>query len=319
MSFPCQRSTGVQPCTTKSAKTNDLERVKMTINGASFPNLSNKSRAVLSLLISLVKLGYTGISAPVGAIEKTLFRVGFSLSRRSLFRALADLESHGYFHRRKYRVGNDKFGTEIVFTAGRFDFWKKPAPLKIPPTIDHKNLHVPNWQEDPRTKIPSRVNSRNINNNSYKKPRARAGVNKIHPVLYTLSVVLTNLKAKDRAIVLSRARCEIEAERQGIEVAGHSGAHWDRPSWLEMPHEVKESICRREILPLLRNLETLKSKGDTVDFFGALTQLEHEMEIPAQRPQTVLQAPPDRPPVDLSRDDLAILEAASARARRRVC
>lgn len=318
MSFLCERNTGQKQSTTKSAKSNDLERVKMTINGASFPNLSNKSRAVLSLLISLFKLGYDGISAPVGAIEKTLFRVGFSLSRRSLFRALADLESHGYFHRKKYRVGNDKFGTEIVFTPGRFDFWKKSAPVKISPTIDHINLHVPNWQEDPRTKIHPRVNSRNINNNSYKKPRGRARV-KIHPVLYTLSVVLTHLKAKDRGIVLSRARCEIEAERQGIEIAGHSGAHWDRPSWLEMPHEVKESICRREILPLLRDLETLKSKGDTVDFFDAITQLDREMEIPAQRPQTVLQSPPDRPPVNLSRDELAILEPAAARARRRVC
>jgi len=318
MSFLCESNTAIQKITTKSAKTNDLDRVKMTINGASYPNLSNKSRAVLSLLISLVKLGYTGISAPIGAIEKTLSRVGYSISRRSLFRALADLESHGYFHRQKFRVGNDKFGTDLVFIAARFEFWRKQTPAVKPATFQHTNPHVPNWQEDPRTKIPSRVNSSNINNNSYKKPRGRARV-KIHPVLYTLSVVLTALKARDRAIVLSRARCEIEAERSGIECAGHSGALWDRPSWLEMPHEVKESICRQEILPLLRNLETLKSRGETVDFFEVITQLDQEMELPTPKPQTVLQPPPNLPPVDLPPDELRILQAADERVRRRVC
>lgn len=316
MSFPAKDNT----TQTNLAKKNDLERVRLTINNGSFPDLSNKSRSLLSLMISLVKLGYTGISAPIDALETTLSRVGYSISRRSIFRGLSELESHGYFHRKKYRVGNDKFGTELVFIPDRFEFWKKSTSKPITsvsiPTNTHSYPQVPNWQEDSRTKIHTGVNSSYINKNCYKKPRGRAGVNKIHPVLYTLSVVLTKSKAKDRGIVLSRARCEIEAEKAGFEAAGHSGAHWDRPSWSSMPNDVKESICRAEILPLLRNLDTLKQRGETVEFFEAI-RLNPEMDIPVQTQE--IQPRGDRPAVDLSRDDLAILEAAALRARRRVC
>ena len=83
-----------------------------------------------------------------------------------------------------------------------------------------------------------------------------------------------------------------------------------------MPHDVKESICRAEILPLLRNLDTLKQRGETVEFFEAI-RLSPETDIPVQTQE--IQPRADRPAVDLSRDDLAILEAAALRARRRVC
>ena len=140
-------------------------------------------------------------------------------------------------------------------------------------------------------------------------------MNKIHPVLYTLSVVLSALKARDRAIVLSRARYEIETERAGIDVAGHSGALWDRPSWREMPFSVRESICRREILPLLRNRESMAASGGTIEFFDAIL----EKREPAAQTE-IITPPPPPASSSLSRDDLAILQAAAMRtaARRAV-
>lgn len=302
-----QAITGNRDNPQKIARSQDLDRVQMTINVSSFPNLSNKSRATLALLISLVRLGYGGISSPIGAIENTLCRVGYKMSRRSLFRALSELETLGFMTRHKYRVGHDKFSTIVDFNLDRFDFWLKK------PTKTHVSPQVPICRESPRTKIDPRVNTSYFPNES-KKPRARAGVSKIHPVLYTLSVVLTALKARDRAIVLSRARYEIESERAGIDAAGHSGALWDRPSWRDMPIAVRESICRREILPLLRNRETMAASGGTVEFFEAI--LEPKTEIPAAPAATP--APPAPPPQSsLSREDLAILQAAAMRTARR--
>ena len=308
MHLYCQANTRISDNPQKIARSRDLDRVQMTINVSSFPHLTNKSRSALALLISLVRLGYGGISAPIGSIETTLCRVGYKMSRRTLFRALSELETFGFMTRHKYRVGHDKFSTIVDFNLPRFDFWLKK------PTKTHISPQVPICPEPPRTKIDIRVNTSYLPNES-KKPRARAGGNKIHPVLYTLSVVLTALKARDRSFVLSRARYEIEAERAGIEAAGHSGALWQRPSWQDMTFSVRESICRREILPLLRNRETMEASGGAVEFFDAIFEPKCPEVVPAA-PEKLLPPPPPSE-TSLSREDLAILQAAAIRTARR--
>jgi hypothetical protein len=307
-----QATTGHSENRQKTARSQDLERIQMTINVSSFPHLSNKSRAALALMISLVRLGYSGISAPITGIENTLCRVGYKMSRRSLFRALSELETLGFMTRHKYRVGHDKFATIVDFNLPRFDFWLKK------PTKSHISPQVPICREYPRTKIYTPVITSNLPNES-KQPRTRARVNKIHPVLYTLSVVLTAMKARDRGIVLSRARYEIEAERAGIDAAGHSGALWYRPSWRDMPYSVRESICRREILPLLRNRETMTASGGTVEFFDAIFDTKSP-EVETAAPEKFSPPPPPPSGSNLSREDLEILQAAAMRtARRAAC
>jgi hypothetical protein len=267
-------------------------------------------------MISVSKLGYSGISAPIGAIEKTLSRVGYTMARRSVFRSLAELESNGFFVRSMYRVGPNRFSTIINFVPSRFEFWtKKPPNVVDCIKISHTNPQVPNWQEDPGTKITPRVNSCNISK-IRNKPRARAGVNKIHPVLYTLKCVLSAMRAKDRKFLLARASYEIESAAAGVSAAGLSGALWDRPSWRDMPIALRESICRREILPALRDSSTLMAGGDCSEFLGAILQ-DGETELPIESPRIEdrCRTIPNLPPLSLSLEELEILSRASSKMK----
>lgn len=303
---------------TKKAKINDLERINFVVRDGTFPNLSNRASSVLALFIALVKLGYIGISAPIAAIEQAIERSGYHLSGRTLYRALSELQLLGFITRKKCRIGHDKFETHICFIQNRFEFWTRRNVPKLP-TSSHISPCLPNCQESPGTKIYTVVNSSNSSNKS-KEPRARASrfKNWIDPILYTLLIVTK--KDRDRKLVIARARLEIESKREGIVPAGCSGVDWDRPSWQEMPFGIRESICRREILPLLRNRETLMpSEGEGMEIIiEQLNQNIHSAvpECRDFRPIESLQPQLHRPIV-LERSELEILSAAADRARRR--
>lgn len=299
------------------AKETDLEKISFSIGDGHFPGLSNRSSAVLRLMVSLSRMGHTGITACADSIIRAISRGGYRMSERTFYRALNELQTNGFFARSKYRVGADKFGTNIIFVESRFEFWKRKKEVIHEPTVDHFHPCLPNWQEDTGTKIDHRVTP----NSSVKvqiKPRTRAGKfkNWIHPVLYSLMVILQRQKVKDRALLISRAKFEIEAERKGIEVCGHSGAEWDRPHWQEMPHTHREKIIRDEILPLLRNTDTLQSNNIAEVVMSLVAENQavtnYQEYCPPPAPMPIPPAPRAASPMVLTPEEMKELESLKA-------
>ena len=285
-----------------------------------YPNLSNKASAVLALCVALVRLEYCGISAFVAEIVKAVDRCGYHMSERTFYRACAELEALGFFVRLKYRVGADKFSTIIVFEQKRFEFFKLKNNVPKIPTSSHISPCLPNWREEDLTNITSRVNSSNSSAKVNNKPRARASRfrNWIHPVLYSIMVVLKREKDRDRSFLISRARFEIDCERQNIEIPGHSGVEWNRPSWQEMPHRQREQIIDSEILPALRDKSGLIAQNDVSEFISSVFSPPKEIRevfvpvpVPVEKPKSIPS------PTTLTADEMVILREAAIRATSR--
>ncbi|MDD5061437.1 MAG: hypothetical protein PHN44_04040 [Candidatus Marinimicrobia bacterium] len=241
------------------------------------------------------------------------------MSERTFYRGLSELEKIGFFSRKKYRVKHDKFMTIIEFNMERFRFWKRE--ISSTPTLSHIayiSPYLPNCQESPRTSSNIRVNSCDITAKEQNKPRARASSfkNWVHPVLFSLMCVLKAQKDRDRALIISRARWEIDAGRAGIEIPGHSGVEWDRPSWQEMPFAHREQVIRNEILPVLRQKPENQSNSVSELISAMIGQEEavqyREPEIRYQVVQAARELPKIQ--IDLPKDDLDILVAARNRA-----
>lgn len=317
----CKNNHPSQRQSIKFAKINDLERLNFVVKDGSFPNISNKSSSVLALFIALVRLGYSGISAPIAALEKAVEKSGYHLSERTLYRALSELQNLGFITRKKLRIGHDKFETSIEFVLNRFEFWTKRNVPKNP-TSSHISPCLPNCQESPRTKIYPSVNS-SESSKKIKEPRARASCfkNWINPVLYTLLVITK--KDRDRKLVIARARLEIESQKEGVMPAGHSGVDWDRPSWREMPFGVRESICRQDVLPLLRDRETLMPAenggvGEIIERFSQNLFQDHSAaSVPTVPEISGVVLHPQPRPIVLEQLEMDILSAAAERASQR--
>lgn len=304
----------------KQAKEQDLERIQFVVRDQSFPNISNKASAILSCFVSLYRLNYTGISAYIDSINRSICRCGYHMSERTFYRGLSELEGLGFFTRRKYRVKHDKFQTVIEFNPERFRFWKREISSTHTQThIAHISSSLPNCQESPRTKSTLRVNSCEISAKELNQPRARASrfKNWVHPVLFSLMCVLKREKDRDRAFLLSRARYEIDAERNGIEIPGHSGVDWDRPHWQEMPFGHREQIINREILPALRSRESIQAQNQNSvsELISAMIR-EEEAPDPFVPQYQISKSPVQVLPkieISLSDSDLQILSAARDR------
>lgn len=304
----------------KQAKEQDLERIIFVVKDRTYPNLSNKGGAVLSFMIALFRLNYSGITACNHSILQTIEKTGYHMSERTLYRALAELESLGFFKRSKFRVSHDHFKTKIEFLDDRFLFFKKsnsPSPVTQTHTQNYTSPYLPNWQESPRTKINIHVNSSNYSAKELNKPRARASSfkNWVHPVLFSLMCVLKREKDRDRAYLISRARFEIEAEGRGLEIAGSSGVDWSRPHWQEMPYNQRESIIRQEILPALRSKASVEAANNGVSeliaamFTEPIREVHRPIDLQAERRE-----PQREPIIDLPLEDLRILQEARYRA-----
>ena len=300
------------------AKEQDLERIKFVTRDQSFPNISNKASAILSCFISLYRLNYTGVSSYIEVINRSIDRCGYHMSERTFYRGLSELEGLGFFSRKKYRVKHDKFMTIIEFNLERFRFWKRSSSMHTQTHIAHISSSLPNCQESLRTSSNIRVNSCDITAKEQNKPRARASrfKNWVHPVLYSLMCVLKAQKALDRALIISRARWEIDAGRAGIDIPGHSGIDWDRPSWQEMPRTHREQVIRNEILPVLRKKPENQSNSVS-ELISAIIGQEgavqyREPEIRYQIVHAARELPNVQ--IDLPKADLDILVAARNRA-----
>lgn len=305
----------------KQAKEQDLERIIFVIKDRTYPNLSNKGGAVLSLMVALFKLNYSGITSCNHSILQTIDKTGYHMSERTLYRALSELESLGFFKRSKFRVSHDHFKTKIEFIPDRFLFFKKSistSPVIQTPTKNDISSYLPNCQESPRTKINIHVNSSNSSAKELKEPRARASrfKNWVHPVLFSLMCVLKREKDRDRAYLISRARFEIEAEGRGLEIAGSSGVDWSRPHWQEMPYNQRESIIRQEILPALRSRSSVESSNNGVsELISAMFSKPIRGEfLPPVDLQVERTEPRKEPIIDLPPEDLRILQEARLRA-----
>lgn len=261
------------------AKKNDLERISFSILERRNPKIDNKSNILLSCFVALSKLGKIGISSPIYHILKMINRSGFNISERSLYRALNSLQLEGIINRNRYRVGDDRFCTVIVFNDDAFSYWtgkksQKVIPVNTCSIISDENSQLPKRQEVDRTKTDHRVNTPN-NYNKYTKQRAgardqyiqhRGGVEKDptpkgsrkrrNAILYTIAICLDKMRSvhrSDRKRALSRARSEIYGNDAGVEFVNPTGIDWrywsDR--WSEFSIPVRESTAMREILPFL--------------------------------------------------------------------
>jgi hypothetical protein len=238
--------------------------------------LSPRARRTLSVYVAAAKMGYEGISAPLGAIADAVYRTSFGEagSIRTLQRSNRELENAGYIRIGNLRIGKNSRCALIFFCLRSFSYWlqrrqKNVSPLPQRQVCEERydnSPHATSCRTFDPTNYTDRVNSSYINNNSDKKPHAGAcAINesnkqkrkKRSDVLFSLEKVLSagdnDFCRRDRRMIRARAGCEVKAITAGIEIINHSGidwSYWER-RWKDFSIEVRESTVKREILPLL--------------------------------------------------------------------
>jgi len=256
----------------KVCHSSDLEKISFIILENNQVPVSSKAKILISLFISVSKMGYTEINVPIGKLISILkSRIGQSISERSMFRYLSEVESQSIIYRKKYRVGKDRFNTKIHLSEDFFLYWSKRKSHKVTPlpTRNHNNPQLPKWQESAGTKDNTRVNQDNLScsssseKNVYNKPRARASDQftgkrkRENPLLY--SVRYSCKGRRDARFLIARAKWELNC---GQDIPGHSGVDWSYWSqrWQSFCKETKDSVMRCQILPLLQSRSNLKEK-----------------------------------------------------------
>ena len=317
-------------------------------------SLSPRARRTLAVYVILVKWDYSGIAAPLGAIADAVWRssCGEGRSIRTLQRANEELIERGYITKDTFRTGERSKLTTIHFNLDAFAYWtgrrsQKVAPL---PTQSHNVLpsetkcdnspHTTNCHpSDPYTdtsQIPPKITTQ-----SESKPRAGARAYKKssrlrkNSVLFSIGCVLdklTGVHRRDRKAARARAKCEMEARRAGVDILNHSGVDWDywEKRWGDIwPVEARESVARREIVPLLlggdcstpepiappvqsaaADTETHPTPPSADEIRAMRESLEERFSLPSSR-QTP--GPSPSPAVSLDQSELAILMAARNR------
>ena len=324
-------------------------------------SLSPRARRTLAVYVILVKWDYSGIAAPLGAIADAVWRssCGEGRSIRTLQRANEELIERGYITKDTFRTGERSKLTTIHFNLDAFAYWtgrrsQKVAPL---PTQSHNVLpsetkcdnspHTTNCHpSDPYTdtsQIPPKITTQ-----SESKPRAGARAYKKsshirkNSVLFSIGCVLdklTGVHRRDRKAARARAKCEMEARRADIDILNHSGVDWDywEKRWGDIwPVEARESVARREIVPLLLggDCSTPEPIAPPVQSMAADTEthptppsadeirqlresLEARFSLPnlekAPVPSMKALYEDEKPEISLDQSDLAILMAARNR------
>lgn len=272
------------------ATIDDCDCLSFSILKNRWAGMSNKANILLSYFVAIASIGHPGLSIPIPfLLESINKRLGYTCSRSTLFRALCELRDHGFIRSHKYRVGDDRFATKIEFLEA-MRFVKNSITPKDREVCD-SSPQVSNWDEVACGSTNTRVNSPNL---SYinKKPRGRASESnlasinmvpknlsqqsakstppakchtsknnpparkKIHPAMYCAKV---NTTGPDTRFILARAAFELEI---GGDFPGHSGVPWDSYRWDDMTICEKDSLYRREILPLLRSRVNLSPALD---------------------------------------------------------
>lgn len=253
-----------QHCQFRVAKENELFSISynfLELEGTS--NLSPRARRYLFFFVSLVKLGYTAVAAPMEALAAAIFRAqGQTRSVRTLRSALAELESAGYLHRNKYRIGDDHFRSVIILHTERFVYWTRKRSGNVVPitTVNHNSGYRQNLPKADLTTTPLRVNSQNSSESDNTLPRThtRSNLNtkshKFHPIIFTLMIVLKREPREQRNRLLSQAAHEIRNRRDNA-----SGVDWDywETRWPFMDHRPggeRENTAKATILPRLESV-----------------------------------------------------------------
>lgn len=235
-------------------------------------SLSPRARRTLAVYVALVKMGYGGISAPMGAIADAVYRCshGEAESIRTLQRAHPELEERGFIRCANYRPHERTHGALIYFNLDAFSYWTgrvvQPLHTQSHNVVSHETMcdnspHTTSCHPPDRTRTNSQVIP-NILPSSNKEPRAGARAiktssrRKKNAVLFSLGCVLSvvgDLHRADRRAARARADCEVKALAGGVELVNPSGVDWAfwEKRWGEMSIAVRESTIHREILPLL--------------------------------------------------------------------
>jgi hypothetical protein len=264
-------------------------------------SLSPRSRRALAVYIVLVKMGFSGIAAPNGAIADAVYRSshGESKSIRTLQRANKELAEKGFICPVKYRPGKRARGAVICFCLEAFAFWTKISVKNVSPlpTQTHISPDATSCHTSDRTRDKSSSNSPDLTKNEHTKPRAGARANqktsrrKKNAVLFSVVIVLSKMAMHraDRRAARARAEIELKAAVAGVELINPSGvdwAYWDK-RWPELSIPVRETVASREIVPrLLGRDQIVAGELDHQVVAGELKQLDHEVVGTESNPPT---------------------------------
>lgn len=314
-------------------------------------SLSARARRVLRVYVSLVRMGYDGVSAPMGAISDAVHRSssGSGSSIRTVQRANSELETSGFIRRSEFRVGMDSKQTVIRFVAQAFAFWTRTKTKNVIPittqshnvvsreTNTYTDLRASNCRTSDRTTTNPCFNSQ-ITPKEQTKQRAGARATnrrKKNALLYSLNCVLTaacsQLNRRDRKSARSRAHCELLARFSGVELSNPSGIDWDYWSkrWCQMTVPARESTMRREILPALLGNQRDPVLPDHIERnHGSdnlpvtrptpeqVRELRRSLEARCSVPETD-RPKPEYPEIDADDEEMRLLIAARDDCRRR--
>lgn len=299
--------------------------------------LSRAARSFLAWYLSLVRMGFETVKAPMGAITDCQFRAsGHTTSESTAYRAHRELENHGYISRRKFRGGERL--TIVDIHVERFQYW-----LQRDKKCDN-NLHLSKSQTYPVTSTPAKLQTtnslfRSFNSNRSKnhtkpqmdrtesvtpppsQPKRETGSAdpsrwKHHPVVYSCLKVLAN--DRDRWSILQKVKRSIDAGD------GVVNQVYTRDYWLQLPHTHREHIAKTEIIPSFRGGTMEQPREQSID--KLIAQLcsnkttERRTKSTEQYGERVVVSEygkkPELKPI-LDGDDLKILEAAKRRANLR--
>ena len=227
-------------------------------------SLTPRARRYLFFFIALIRSGYHSVAAPMAVISDAIYRAqGQTSSVRTLRSALAELESAGYLHRRKCRLGGDRSNAVIDLVVERFVFWTKIKYGNVIPcnTQSHISSCRQKLPADDRTIPTNRVNSQYSSDNNYKEAndharcKKSANKHKYHPIVYTLLCVMANNRQKHAAIEI--AKREISG---GENLSGVDWEYYERlwPALDCMPGGRRERTAMSDIIPpLIRCLSSV--------------------------------------------------------------
>lgn len=332
--------------TTERIRTIDFARSGIGGTG----NLSPRARRTLAVYIALVKMGYSGISAPMGAIADAVYRSshGEAGSIRTLQRANGELEERGFIDCVRFRNGERSRGALIRFNLEAFSFWTKISSNNISPmpTQSHISPGTTSCHPSDRTRDQVASNSQDPLEKVSTKPRAgarafkRTSRGKKHPVVFSVGKALDKMHGVHRAdkrAARARAQCELMAIAAGIAIVNPSGVDWAywASRWNDFSWQVREMTAAREIIPMLlgqpdkmrrspasentaqiipQNTE-IKSPTEA-DIRAVREALEKQFSFPTEAPSpaNVSDAKQTYPEVDETDPDMQILVQARARA-----
>lgn len=314
-------------------------------------SLSPRSRRTLAVYIVLVKMGYCGIAAPMGAIADAVFRAshGEAGSIRTLQRANRELEDKGYIHSDQFRPGKRARGAVICFQLDAFAFWTKRSSHNVLPIPTHEHISpdTTSCRPSDRTRNQVASNSQDLSKNEHTEPRAGARASqktsrkKKSPVLLSVVIVLSKMAMHraDRRAARARAEIELKADDANVELLNPSGvdwAYWER-RWPEFSIPVRETTAASQIIPMLLGRDNTAKIDNTGEIPAELAgdcrapscrptaeqiqkvraELEAKFSLPDEKPMVPTADPANYPDVDESDPEMRELIAARDRTRAR--